>query len=127
MPQKFKELHALTLHRKIEAWRNRFDDNNTVRNLFYLKGDIEIAFNFLIKWKEKPENRSYAETYYENYQVYTYRGLSYTFPMRLYDPKKVAQKIVSEYDGKNASELARKYGYSLRWVLEALRKARQAK
>ena len=62
------------------------------------------------------------------YKLYdTYQGLSYTFPMRLYDPKKVAQKIVSEYDGKNASELARKYGYSLRWVLEALRKARQAK
>lgn len=37
-----------------------------------------------------------------------------TFPMRLYDPKKVATKVVSEYNGKNASELARKYGYSLR-------------
>ncbi|AWZ38711.1 MULTISPECIES: Mor transcription activator family protein [Ligilactobacillus] len=55
----------------------------------------------------------------------TYRGLSYTFPMRLYDPKKVAQKIVAEYNGENASELARRYGYSMRWVLEVLRKERE--
>lgn len=57
----------------------------------------------------------------------TYRGLSYTFPMRLYDPKKVAQKIVAEYNGENASELARHYGYSMRWVLEVLRKERERK
>ena len=78
-------------------------------------------------------NEFYAELTeligFENvYKIYeTYRGLSYTFPMRLYDPKKVAAKIVTRYNGKNASELAREYGYSMRWVLEVLRKERAQK
>ncbi|MDT6979628.1 Mor transcription activator family protein [Levilactobacillus zymae] len=61
-------------------------------------------------------------------QVYDlYRGRQISFPMRLYDHKKVAAQIVEEYNGHNLPELTRKYGYSQRWVRQILQQAKQKK
>lgn len=45
-----------------------------------------------------------------------YRGQQVTFPMRLYSKEYVIRYISENYDGKNLKELARKLGYSERWV-----------
>lgn len=61
-------------------------------------------------------------------QVYDlYRGRQISFPMRLYDHKKVAAQIVEEYNGHNLPELTLKYGYSQRWVRQILQQAKQKK
>lgn len=50
-------------------------------------------------------------------QIYRYyKGLQITFPVRLLDKSYVEVKIRREYNGKNIKYLARKYGYSERWV-----------
>ncbi|KRN28819.1 hypothetical protein IV38_GL001025 [Lactobacillus selangorensis] len=54
-----------------------------------------------------------------------YRGRQISFPMRLYDRKKVAARIVAEYDGHNISQLTRKYDYSQRWIRQILKDERE--
>lgn len=41
-----------------------------------------------------------------------FKGQQITFPVHLFNPKRIQNQIVSEYTGNNAKELAKKYGYS---------------
>lgn len=50
-----------------------------------------------------------------------YRGMQITIPIHLYDRQLVAQVLSQQYNGHNNYELARKYGYSQRWVTKILR------
>lgn len=54
-----------------------------------------------------------------------YKGSQLVIPSHLYDRKLAAAKITKLYDGHNSRELARKYGYSQKWVSDNLRKARE--
>ncbi|MEA5010994.1 MAG: Mor transcription activator family protein [Angelakisella sp.] len=50
-------------------------------------------------------------------KLYTYyKGQQLNFPVRLYSKQYILDILSSEYDGSNARELARKTGYSERWV-----------
>lgn len=46
----------------------------------------------------------------------SYQGLFVTFPMKLFSKDGIENIVMGEYDGHNAVEIARKYGYSLRHV-----------
>ena len=48
------------------------------------------------------------------YQMF--KGQQISFPVRFFDPEKVQQLIVSEYDGTNIRLLATKYNYSEKTV-----------
>ena len=58
------------------------------------------------------------ETLCQIYEIY--RGRQISFPMRLYDRQRVAQRIKSEYDGHNLAALTKKYDYSQRWIRKIL-------
>lgn len=45
-----------------------------------------------------------------------YKGVQISFPTRLYSKDYVREVVSKEYDGKNVSELARRYGYTERWI-----------
>jgi Mor family transcriptional regulator len=47
-----------------------------------------------------------------------YKGLQVTFPTRFLAKEYVKERIRIESDGKNIKTLARKYGYSERWIRE---------
>lgn len=55
---------------------------------------------------------------YENMQkLYTqYRGFQISFPRRLYSKDYVREVVKREFDGSNTQELARRYGYTERWI-----------
>lgn len=54
-----------------------------------------------------------------------YAGEYVTFPKKLLADNYIHQQILSEYDGKNARELARKYGFTYSWVMKLIKKSRQ--
>ena len=60
---------------------------------------------------------------YDNTMIlYTYyKGQQVTFPIKLFKSECVSEMIKKQYDGTNAKKLARKYGYSERWIKELLR------
>ena len=41
-----------------------------------------------------------------------FKGQQITFPMRFFNPERIQQLIIQEYDGNNIKTLATKYGYS---------------
>lgn len=41
-----------------------------------------------------------------------FKGQQISFPVRLYNPKMIRQKVMKEFDGTNIHELANKYDYS---------------
>lgn len=45
-----------------------------------------------------------------------FKGQQVVFPNKLYSSKFTAEKIREEYDGTNIKQLARKYGYTERWL-----------
>ncbi|MGP4117921.1 Mor transcription activator family protein [Levilactobacillus zymae] len=45
-----------------------------------------------------------------------YKGMQMTIPTHLYDRELTVKKVLSEYNGSNQQALARKYGYSQKWV-----------
>lgn len=45
-----------------------------------------------------------------------YKGLQISFPTRLYNKEYVREVVRIEFNGKNAHELARRFGYSERWI-----------
>ncbi len=49
-----------------------------------------------------------------------YKGLQITFPTRLYSPDYVRGKVNEAGKNANFKELARKYGYSERWIRRML-------
>lgn len=50
----------------------------------------------------------------ELYQMF--KGQQISFPMRFFNPAKIKQLIVQEYNGENIKTLAVKYGYSEKTV-----------
>ena len=48
------------------------------------------------------------------YQMY--KGQQITFPIHLFNAKRIQTSIIKEYDGTNIRELAKKYGYSEKTV-----------
>lgn len=50
-----------------------------------------------------------------------YRGSQLTIPTHLYDRKKAAKQVADKYDGRNSMALARKYGYSEKWVKKSIK------
>ena len=48
------------------------------------------------------------------YQMY--KGQQITFPIHLFNAKRIQHSIIKEYDGTNIRELAKKYGYSEKTV-----------
>ena len=44
------------------------------------------------------------------YQMY--KGQQITFPVHLFNSKRIQQSIIKEYDGTNIRELSKKYGYA---------------
>ena len=53
-----------------------------------------------------------------------YRGMQISFPVHLYNRQLAATAVLAEYDGSNQQELARKYGYSQKWVQQVIRRSR---
>lgn len=50
-----------------------------------------------------------------------FAGQYVTFPKKLLSETYLHHQILSEYDGSNAKDLARKYGYSYSWVRKILK------
>lgn len=48
--------------------------------------------------------------------VEEFRGLQINFPVRIYSAENVEFLIINEFNGVNSAELARRYGFSKRWV-----------
>ena len=48
------------------------------------------------------------------YQMY--KGQQITFPIHLFNAKRIQKSVITEYDGSNIKELAKKYGYSEKTV-----------
>ena len=45
-----------------------------------------------------------------------FKGQQVVFPNKLYSSKFTAENIRKEYNGKNIKQLAKKYGYTERWL-----------
>lgn len=56
-----------------------------------------------------------------------YRGIQVSIPVHLYDRNLAAQRVLTEFTGTNQQALARKYGYSEKWVRVVLHRAAQQK
>ena len=50
-----------------------------------------------------------------------FKGQQVTFPVRLYNPHLIQQNVITEYDGSNIRELARKYDYSEKTIRRMIR------
>ena len=50
-----------------------------------------------------------------------FRGSQVNFPQRLLDTKSVRKLIIKQYNGKNTTALAKKYGYSEKTIQRILR------
>lgn len=49
------------------------------------------------------------------------KGQQISFPVRLYSKDYVKKRVICEYDGSNSKFLARRYGYSERWIRELIK------
>lgn len=45
-----------------------------------------------------------------------YKGVQISFPTRLYNKDYVREVVKQEFDGANTQDLARRYGYTERWI-----------
>ena len=50
-----------------------------------------------------------------------YNGQQLSLPKRLYTSSYIEKRVMEEYDGTNTKELARKYGYTERWVINKVK------
>ena len=53
-----------------------------------------------------------------------HKGFQVNFPTRLYSKDYVREVLKKEYNGSNTKELARRLGYSERWIREPLNNQR---
>ena len=53
------------------------------------------------------------------YQMF--KGQQISFPVHLFDAKRIQEAILKEYDGCNVRELARRYGYSEKTIRRVLK------
>jgi len=51
-----------------------------------------------------------------------FKGQQINFPVRLFSQEYVISQIVELYDGTNINQLAKRFGYSERWVRQMLKK-----
>lgn len=61
------------------------------------------------------------DTAMEIYRMF--KGQQISFPMRFFNPARIQQIIVQEYDGNNIKTLAIKYGYSEKTVRRIIRES----
>ena len=61
---------------------------------------------------------------YDNAMIlYThFKGQQITFPVKLFKSEHIRGILKKQYDGKNAKQLARTYGYSERWIKELVKR-----
>ena len=91
-----------------------------------MKSEIEKARreNFNSVYKELIELVGLENTI----KIHDFYGGQYiTFPKRILKESYLHQRIVEEYDGRNARELAGKYEYSYSWIMKVLKKERENK
>lgn len=50
-----------------------------------------------------------------------FKGQQVSFPLHLFSAEYIKSCIKSEYNGSNIKQLARKFGYSERWVREIIK------
>ena len=50
-----------------------------------------------------------------------FKGQQISFPVRLYNPNMIQQKVVKEFDGTNIHELEKKYDYSEKTIRRMIR------
>lgn len=50
-----------------------------------------------------------------------FKGQQISFPVRLYNPNLIQQKVIKEFDGTNIQELAQKYDYSEKTIRRMIR------
>lgn len=55
------------------------------------------------------------------YQMY--KGQQITFPMHLFNAKRIQNSVIKEYDGTNILALAKKYGYSEKTVRRMIKES----
>ena len=61
------------------------------------------------------------DTAMEIYRMF--KGQQISFPVRFFNPEKIKQIIVQEYDGENVRMLAIKYGYSEKSVRRIIKES----
>ena len=61
------------------------------------------------------------DTAMEIYQMF--KGQQISFPVRFFNPAKIQQMIVQEYDGTNIKMLAIKYNYSEKTIRRIIRES----
>lgn len=61
---------------------------------------------------------------YDNAMIlYThFKGQQVTFPIKLFSSEYICETLKQQYDGTNAKQLARTYGYSERWIKELVKR-----
>jgi len=55
-----------------------------------------------------------------------FKGQQVSFPVRLYSPQMIQQKVIREFDGTNISELAQKYDYSEKTIRRMIKNSFEA-
>ncbi|HLR42521.1 MAG TPA: Mor transcription activator family protein [Pseudogracilibacillus sp.] len=55
-----------------------------------------------------------------------YAGQYITFPKRILKESYIHQRIVEEYDGTNARDLARRFDYSYSWIMKLIQRHRKS-
>ena len=57
-------------------------------------------------------------------QIYErFKGQQISFPVRLYSPEMIQQRVALEYDGTNVHELAKKYDYSEKTIRRMIKES----
>lgn len=51
-----------------------------------------------------------------------FKGQQINFPVRLFSQEYVVSQIIEQYNGTNINQLAKRFGYSERWVRQMLKK-----
>lgn len=50
-----------------------------------------------------------------------FKGQQITFPVHLFNSKRIQKEIIKEYDGSNINMLAKKYGYSEKTIMRIIK------
>lgn len=85
---------------------------------------------------ENAENKDFNTVYRELIEIIGYEntiklheycaGQYITFPKRILKESYIHQRIVEEYDGTNARNLARRFDYSYSWVMKLIQRDRNS-
>lgn len=85
---------------------------------------------------ESAENKHFNSIYQELIEVIGYEsmiklheyyaGQYITFPKRILKESYIHQRIIEEYDGTNARDLARRFNYSYSWIMKLVQRHRNS-